>query len=686
MRARWLRILLPLSVLALTPVGCSSTGETTTAGTGAGNTGGDGPSTVDTDGDGIPDSVEGTDDPDGDGIPNNKDDDSDGDGIPDSVEKGGNGAEPVDTDGDGTPDYLDLDSDGNGIPDAVEGAKDSDGDGIGDYADGDNDGDGISDIVEIAGAKADCDADGTIDPEATADSPKDCNGDGTPDYMDVDSDGDGILDIVEKFEDTDKDGILDRYDFDSDNDGIPDAVEGTADSDGDGIPDFQDPDSDDDGVSDLDEAAHGTDPTKADTDGDGVSDLVEIAAGTSPTDAADNPHAKGNFVFVVPYQAPTDPQQDTLQFRTSIRYADVYFALDTTGSMSAELAAMKNQTTGVPAIVSQLRCTSTGASCQLDTDCTAGNVCFENACITDPLAGAGCIPNLWTGVGRFDDLNSYHNLLSLQSDPVATANAVPGTGGGGNEAPFQPSVCIADPTKCPNAANKNCTAGGVGCPSFRTDAVRIYVQITDADNQCSGAECANFTKTTAGDALKAAGINFVSLYGTDDDAGTGTPQSVAQDIGIAAGSVDQNNNPFVYPAIDAAVVTNAVTAIRNIARGKSLNVTIGSADDTSDTVDALQFIDYLVVNTSGVGACTNVTPVADTNSDGHDDAFPSLKPGIPVCWDLHPVMQNTTVQPTTAPQLFRAKLTVYGDGSPLDSRDVYFLVPPKKIEIGPPPT
>jgi hypothetical protein len=37
--------------------------------------------------------------------------------------------------------------------------------------------------------------------------------------------------------------------------------------------------------------------------------------------------------------------------------------------------------------------------------------------------------------------------------------------------------------------------------------------------------------------------------------------------------------------------------------------------------------------------------------------------------------------PTSQPQLFKAKLTVSGDGSPLDSRQVFFLVPPKEAEV-----
>lgn len=50
--------------------------------------------------------------------------DSDGDTIPDTVEGTGDG------DNDDMPNYLDLDSDGDMIPDATEGSEDSDGDGI----------------------------------------------------------------------------------------------------------------------------------------------------------------------------------------------------------------------------------------------------------------------------------------------------------------------------------------------------------------------------------------------------------------------------------------------------------------------------------------------------------------------------------------------------------------------------
>ncbi len=105
------------------------------------------PSMVDSDGDGIADSVEGMiRDSDGDGLPDYLDTDSDNDGISDQVETA------QDSDLDLTPNYIDLDSDGDGLADATEGATDFDGDGLANYLDQDSDGDGVNDRQEsIAG-------------------------------------------------------------------------------------------------------------------------------------------------------------------------------------------------------------------------------------------------------------------------------------------------------------------------------------------------------------------------------------------------------------------------------------------------------------------------------------------------------------------------------------------------------
>lgn len=156
----------------------------------------------------------------------------------------------------------------------------------------------------------------------------------------ADSDGDGIPDAYESTGDTDGDGVPNHMDDDSDGDGIADSVESggvcpPADSDDDLTPDFLDLDSDDDGLTDAEEATLGTDPTRIDTDGDGVSDLGEVRGSmTDPTDAAST-IPEGDFFVVLPYEGPHEMRP--LRFGTAIARADVYFLIDTTGSMQTAI-------------------------------------------------------------------------------------------------------------------------------------------------------------------------------------------------------------------------------------------------------------------------------------------------------------------------------------------------------------
>ena len=263
-----------------------------------------------------------------------------------------------DTDGDGKPNYRDLDSDNDGILDSIEGGTDADADGKPNYLDIDSDGDGIVDNIEaqttagyIAPSGTDTDGDGLDNAYDTnnggvAITPVNTDGTDLPDYLDLDSDNDGFSDTIEAYDtdnngvantvpagadtdndgldnafdtnnavfnptngqtpnsfpdldnpggdrdwrqglDSDNDGIPNTTDQDDDNDGIPDAIEGSGDFDGDGIPNSLDLDSDGDGIADVIEAG-GTDPDGdgrigtgpiTDTDGDGLSNIVDLNNG-----------------------------------------------------------------------------------------------------------------------------------------------------------------------------------------------------------------------------------------------------------------------------------------------------------------------------------------------------------------------------------------------------------------------
>ncbi|MAQ19430.1 MAG: hypothetical protein CMN30_32105 [Sandaracinus sp.] len=608
-------------------------------------------------------------DTDGDGTPDYLDADSDNDGIFDVEEAGDadTNTPPVDSDADGVPDFQDFDSDNNGIPDAREFFGDTDGDGILDFADEDDDNDGLRDEEELQGR---------------FDFPRDIDDDGIPDFKDPDSDNDTILDGTEGRRDTDGDGVPDLEDFDSDNDGLTDLEEAgdsdlfspPVDTDGDRIPDYRDRDSDNDGLSDQLEVEAGTDPRLADTDEDGVSDLIEVGAGTNARDPEDNPRANGDFVFVVPFEEPARPARDTLSFRTNVQLADVYFLWDTTGSMDAEINNTRDR---YEEIVTRLTCEDYGVACSSNGDCELAGpdaICSTSGrCIEDPET-AFCVADLWTGVGSYQDGGEHANRISLQPLPSATQMAFPTDAdlGGGSEALFESIACTANPTWCP--AGAGCTPGGVGCPSFRTDAIRLLVAITDEPDGCSS--CSPDTAFETGRIVRDAGITFAGIKA----GGTDAALQELQDVAVAAESYTATGAPLVFEAPDASddpepLIQGVVDAVNEIVRNVGLYVTIDQQDAPGDSGNSLQFIERLETNISRAD-CALVDELADVNPrDGYTETFPDLLPGKRVCWDLV-VRPNRTVPPTAEPQLFVANLIVTGNGSPLDRRQVFFLVPP----------
>lgn len=650
----------------------------------------------DTDGDGICDFDEGAAellDTDRDGTPDFQDLDSDGDGILDAVEAGDDTTctPPFDTDGDGIPDVQDSDSDGNGIFDAVEGTGDTDGDGVADFMDMDNDGDYLPDAFEVGGC----------DTWETSQIPCDADGDGTPDFQDIDSDADGIGDRWETSADADGDGMPNFRDSDSDGDGILDALEGgtggdpwaePADSDADGFYDFADVDSDNDGLPDgTEDSNHNgiqdpgeTDSRSGDTDGDGVSDLIETAAGTDPLSPADSPRTRGDFVFLVPYQEAPDPPEDVLNFSTAFQMLDLLFVIDVSGSMSAEINAVRD---GLAAMLDDL-------------------ICLPGQ---NPSADH-CIPDVQTGIILFGQSGTPYTLVktiddnNLPADPGADAdctyNRLPTTASGGSEQTVRSQslgftgTCAADPGRI-----------GQGC--FRPRALHLVLLVTDEDLQ-EDTDYAN--RQNHWDIIYGGGGRTIVDYGAGG--ATEIDRLITDMLAASSGGVALVPviSPLAYSSIPVCQTLSpnpfylSGSDYRALVRGDDANAgpalscavqAVGAympqdvearifndpanADALGNPVDApAAFIDYIeVFMVDQDTQCPAGYNTIDSNSDGHADKFVQILPGNPVCWRIH-VKENQVVVPAETPQMFKATVEVYGTGDALlDSRDVYFLVPPE---------
>lgn len=285
-------------------------------------------------------------DNDGDGVLDAVDVDSDNDGIPNTIEYASAvynaGGTPFDdADADGIYNYLDVNDVNNGSfvdvnNDGVDDQVDQDRDGIPNFFDLDSDNDGIYDAVEAndglvpgiggfdlnTGIFSGTDVspnDGEVDAIAATPLNNDnLDGGSLSDYLDLDTDNDGITDNIEaqasaalvlpSGTDTDSDGLDDSYD--NDNGGTPITP---VNSDGTDEPDYRDVNSDNDlsngltipdfiegfdanrnGFSDLDSDLDGliSDETgyNVDTDGDGLWNLFDTYSGRG-TDNINSSHA-----------------------------------------------------------------------------------------------------------------------------------------------------------------------------------------------------------------------------------------------------------------------------------------------------------------------------------------------------------------------------------------------------------
>jgi hypothetical protein len=170
-----------------------------------------------------------------------------------------------------------------------------------------------------------------------------------------------------------------------------------------------------------------------------------------------------DFFFILPYQDPGGPQAKPLDFSTTIPSLDVFFLMDTTGSMSGEISNLKSSLTStvIPGIQTAVANSEFGVG-------------YHDDFPVDSYGGGADQPFklLQPITGTIASVNSAVSSLAL-SDGVDEPEA-------GIEAIYQAATGegLSGPGGTSVAANHN----GIGGVAFRTGTMPVIVPISDADS------------------------------------------------------------------------------------------------------------------------------------------------------------------------------------------------------------
>ncbi len=495
---------------------------------------------------------------------------------------------------------------------------------------------------------------------------------------DTDSDGDGIADQREGSSDTDGDGVPNDADDDSDGDGITDAEEaGTggnpcspADSDFDGSPDFADLDSDNDGLTDAEEVGAGTNRVQPDSDGDGIDDLTEHVAGSDPGDPSSRP-PEGSLYVVLPYVPPGetgDHPQREFTFQTRIRSADIFFVVDTTGSMAGTISEVQStlESTIIPGIVAALGPDGDaryGIAGHGDFQEGGGNY-TGNVQIFQRLTPDSAAVQAATFSLRADNGGDYPESQVPAMDSVISGRGTPNYGGTATRMMDPIADCGAGPDE---------EVFGWGC--FRVGRVPILVLFSDADWHNAPGQGNYYGSTPAAatyDMLRDEMVRRGAFYVGIDVGFLGDTYRHSTQLANDTMSVDGSGNPLIFMGSASTVASNVIDAITRIAGSSRQDLTTRVDPDAAETRlppgnTTADFIEQ-VIPVRGI-------PEAPTGSDSHDSTtFYNVAPSTQVVFQAQ--FFNDFQPPAASAQLFQATIIVLGRAlSEVDRRQVFIIVP-----------
>jgi hypothetical protein len=435
-----------------------------------------------------------------------------------------------------------------------------------------------------------------------------------------------------------------------------------------------------------------------------------------------------DFFFILPYTDPAGPQNKPLDFSTVVPALDVFFLMDTTGSMTGEIANLRNALTGtvIPGI-----------------QAAVANSQFGVGALEDfPLDGYGDAPCTY-GDGTNDQpfklrqaITSNMTQVTNGVSSLAIASGAPiGCGADGPEAGLEAiyQAATGEGLMGPSPTSVPANHTGVGGVGFRSGTMPVIVAISDVESHgvgetgtCSGTDAYDATVSAYAHSraqTKTALNNICArLVGLAAQGASATPTCIAEayfedlststgarvppaawDVGVRPAGCASNQCctgfngagrapdaqglcPVVFRVNTngTGVSQSIVTGIQMLTRFAQFDVTSQTSGVTTD-VDGnplptphttADFLKTIVPATYTLPAAPPVVPAPQLDAT----TFHGVTPGTTVGFTVNAF--NDFVMQTSQPQIFRANIQVLAGGcTPLDQRDVLVLVPPMPIQV-----
>jgi hypothetical protein len=428
-----------------------------------------------------------------------------------------------------------------------------------------------------------------------------------------------------------------------------------------------------------------------------------------------------DFFFVLPYQDPSGDQTKPLDFSTAVPGLDVFFTMDTTGSMGGEISNLETSlnTVVTPGIRTQVADSQFGVGSLQDfpLDGHGEPGCDQPFRLLQPITSN--LTDVATGV----------NALSSSGSPIGCGDDLPEAG---IETIYQAASGNGLAGPSPTSVPANHT--GIGGVGFRQGTLPVIVTITDAISHgvgetatCDGESVAYepdiaafaHSRAQTKDALNAIcsrsvgiaptggfdscdGVEFLEYFATAT--GARVPPAAwdlgGRPAGCAAGQCCTNFNGtgraadaeglcplvFLVDTNGTGVSQSIVTGIQMLTRFATFTVPTEHEGVTTDIDgnplpaphNTADFLKSIVPESYLLPPAPPIVPAPSFDNE----SFFSVTPGTVVTFGVDAF--NDFVPQTDQPQIFRATIRVNAGSTctiTLDQRDVLILVPPIPIVV-----